>query len=316
MIDLKRFLQLLKSVLVFYFICNLYGCIESDPLALSTVPAYDIQPGDIIISEYLEGQVYQYDSNGNFKNVILDVSGLSGDAPYGLSWDETTRQVLVSVDSSTGNDRIMGVGAYKTQTVEVFRDTAGDLAGTMRGVTRDTNGNYLVIDTHDIEKYDSSFNRLTSSGSLPFLVAPFISVGDISALSSGGFVACSYGSDEVKVFDSAGIVQGTASSYPGTTDGNSCVEMSNGNIAVAWSGTSDTIVIYDNTLSTVLHTFSNGTFMQRPTGISQAPNGNLLISDSQIDQVIEIDSEANYIRNLNTIAIQNPWDILVIPSFE
>ena len=134
-------------------------------------------------------------------------------------------------------------------------------------------------------------------------------------MSNGGFVHCSTGTDVVRTYNAAGTQVATrASGIAATTDANGCIEMSGGNIATVWNGTTDTVSIYNSTLASSLFTYSSVSLMPNPGGIAQRTNGNLLVTERTNHYIIEITSAGAYVNTLAVgTVLSTPEYILVVP---
>jgi hypothetical protein len=59
-----------------------------------------ITSGDIVISNVGSKDVKVFDSTGVYKGTILEIENASGQAPYGLTYNPLTSEILVAVDSA------------------------------------------------------------------------------------------------------------------------------------------------------------------------------------------------------------------------
>ncbi|MEC7277289.1 MAG: hypothetical protein VXV96_13305 [Bdellovibrionota bacterium] len=283
----------------------LLGCIK-EPIPTNSSDGYFIQPGDIIISDNAQDSVILYDSEGNFKDVILDAVN-NAEITYGVAWDPVTKSVLVSID---GSDRITSIKAIDGSIST--RISNANLAGALRSVSTLSNGDIVVLESNNLEKFTNSGTRITSG----FPIAGIQSnPADIHGLASGGFIVCSYGTDVVRSYDNDGNQIATRSSGIAATNAYGCTELANGNIAVTWDGGTDTVIVYDSTLSTEVATYSDTSIISAPRAIAQANNGNLLVADSNFDHIIEIDQSGNFVRYLISFGLSSVWDMMVVPSF-
>jgi hypothetical protein len=185
-----------------------------------------------------------------------------------------------------------------------------NLTGTIRGITQLTSGDILVSETNNIERFGSNGNRVSSGWPL----AAQTGATGLSALANGGFVHCSTTTDVVRTYSSAGVQVATRSSgIAGTTDAMDCFVMSNGNIATTWSGTSDTVSIYNSSLSPIA-SFSNTAYLAAPGGIAQRPSGgNLLVVDRVFNVIVELTTAGVYVNTFGSGLLSTPEFILVVP---
>lgn len=278
------------------------------PDEISTSLGFSIKPGDIIASDNGSDKVYHYDSEGKFQRILYSVNS-SSEIIYGLAWDPDNLQILVSVD---GADRVTAISAIDGSINDVFISNT-NLNGALRSLTRLPNGDVIVLESNNLERFSSAGLRQVSGGFPKSNVCT--NPSDIDALVSGGFVVSCYGSDRLTIHDDLGATLFTqVSGIGGTTNAYGVIELENGNIAAIWDGSSDTMAIYSNDFSSTLATYSNTSLMPTPRAIAQHINGNILVGDASTDQLIEIDQDGNFVRVLPLINGVS-WDLLVIPEF-
>lgn len=277
---------------------------EQDSTTTSTDDSKCIESGDIIVSNSGSDAVISLDSEGNFKKVIYNL--LNGtENPYGVAWSSVTDEVLVVVD---GSDRVMAISADDCSSRIFVADT--NLTGNLRGITQLDSGDVLIIETNNIERFSSDGYRVSAS----WPKALQTTGSDIFKTSGDGFAHCSTGTDVLRTYDSTGTQLATTSSgIAATTDAAGCAKLSNGNFAVAWSGTTDTVVIYDSTLSTVIGSYSNLSVLSTPGGITQDNDGNLLVIDRVLNQIVKLDATGNYIGIIGDGFLSTPEYIMVVP---
>lgn len=296
-------------ILLFLIICCLSSCkvpfVLEDPKP--TTSNFTMVPGDIVVSNTGNDSLILLDSDGNFKDTLLDVVNGS-ETIYGIGWLESTNELIVTVD---GSDRVMAISAFDGE-VRTFITNA-NLAGTLRGITQLTGGDILIIESNNVERFTTNAVRVTSGWPITGIMT---TPEQIDALSNGGFVACSRGTDEVRTYTSAGVqVNSTASGVGGTTDGYGCIEMTDGRIATVWVGTTDSVIIFNAALSSAVATYSDTSLLGNPRGIAQAKNGNLLIVDATLHHIVEIDTTATFVRTLGSSTLSTPQHIFVIPDY-
>lgn len=242
-----------------------------------------IQSGDIVVSNQGADSVLLFDSTGVFKDVIFEISTVNGEAITGITENSLTDEVLVAVDGTP--DRVMAIKKSDLSSREYIRDNT-NFTGTIRGLTFLTSGDTLVVETSNIEKFDSMGYRVTT-GSWPKSLQTTGS--GLDALSNGGFIHCSTGTDVVRTYDDAGTQVATVSSgIAATTDAADCKVSTDGGIVAAWSGTTDTIRKYSADLSTATWSYSSLSVLSTPSGIAVRANGNVLAMDSVFNHVVEI----------------------------
>ena len=110
-----------------------------------------------------------------------------------------------------------------------------------------------------------------------------------------------------------GATTNTVSGIAGTTAAADCRVLTSGNIAVVWSGTTDTVRIYNSALSTTIASYSNLALLSTPGGIAQRTNGNLLVVDRVLNQIIEITEGGVFVNGLPRSVLSTPEFIEVVP---
>jgi hypothetical protein len=290
------------SLLVLLMGCNFS---EKSPVTLTS---YLIEPGDIIVTNSGNTTVVLLDSAGNYKDTLLDLA--QAEVPMGIGFNSTTKEVLIAVNSTA--DRVIGISAYNGTRSDFINDIA-NLTGNLYGITQISQGDVLIVESNNIERYSSSGDRVTS-GAWPKALQTTGS--DIKGMSDGNFIHCSSGTDRAIVYTSAGItsLDSGASGIAGTTDLFGCIPLANGGFALAWNGTTDTIQIRASNLTTVNATFSNTTVLGNPRGIAQRENGNILIVDQSANHIVEI-TESGTLVNTFGQAISSPVQIFIVPDF-
>lgn len=296
-------------ILLFAFSFSNISCSPEETTDSSTTDSVAPTPnclvsGDIVVSSSGSDSLVVFNSDGTFKSVAYFVSSAS-ESLFGLAWSSATNEVLVGVD---GVDRVMGISAVDCSARTIITDI--NLTGNIRAVTQLTSGDILVIETNNIERFGSNGNRVSSGWPL----AAQTGGTGLSALSNGGFVHCSATTAVVRTYTSAGVQVATRSSgIAATTAAADCFVMSDGNIATAWSGTTDTVSIYNSAL-TPITSFSNTAYLAAPGGIAQRPSGgNLLVVDRVYNYVVEITTTGSLVGTFGSGFLGTPEYILVIP---
>ncbi len=301
-------MKYLLSLVTLLFISS---CIEKQDSPV-TYSKYLMSPGDLVVTNGgINGNksVVLLDSNGNFKATLIDL--LPAESPMGLAWKDDTREVLITVDSTA--DRVLGVSAYDGS-VDDFINDIGNLTGTLYGIAVLADGTVKISETSNVENYSAGGVRIVA-GAWP--KALMTTGSNLNPHSAGGFVYCSSGTDQVRIYDAAGVQTATTtgSGIGGTTDTFGCFELSDGTVAVAWNGTTDTIQIRSSNLSTTVASFSNTSIMGNPRGIAEATNGNILIVDLTANHIVEITKAGSLVRTFAGSHLSSPVDILVIPDY-
>jgi len=265
----------------------------------------EAESGDIVVSNGGSDSVLLLDKNGNFKDVLLNVDNTS-ETVWGIEYLDDTDEVAVVID---GVDRVKAVSLSNLSARDLILNA--NLTGILKEITQLVSGDLLIAEASNVELFTINGVRITSGG---WPKALQTGASGIDALDNGGFVHCSTTADVVRTYDSAGIQVATAvSGIAATTDSVACIELKNGNIAVAWSGTTDTIQILSADLSTVIASYSDTGQLGSPSGLAQAKNGNILIGDAIFHHIVEITQSGNFVKTLAGALINTPRDLLVIP---
>lgn len=277
---------------------------EGDEVAAPTPVCFE--SGDILVANGGSDAIMSFSSTGAFKKIIYQLNTAAGEALYGMDYIESTGEVAVVVD---GTDRVMAIDPETCAARILIADA--NLNGTLRGITQLSTGDLLVVETSNVERFSSTGVRITT-GSWPKALQT--TGADIHALAAGGFVHCSTGSDVVRTYDDAGTQVATrASGIAGTTDAMGCKELANGSIAAAWSGTTDSVVIYSSNLATAQYTYSNTAVLSTPGSLAQKNDGNILVADRVLNYLVEISPTGTYVGTIGGGYLNVPEFILVIP---
>lgn len=292
---------LIPLVLSFFLILSCAPAEEEDSEGTS---GNCFSSGDIIVSNSASDVVLVLNSDGTYKNIAFNVFNNS-ETVFGISLS-STGELLIAVD---GADRIVAVEPTACSARTFSADV--NLTGTLRGITQVSNGDVLVVETNNVERFNSAGLRLTTGG---WPRALQTAGTGISATSTGGFVHCSTGTDVVRTYDNAGTqINTVASGIAGTTDVMDCLTLSNGNIAAVFSGTTDTVRIYSSNLGSTVGSYSDISFLSTPGGIAQRANGNLLIVDRLLHYIVEVTDTGSYVDIIGDSVLNSPEFILVVP---
>ncbi len=294
-------LSLLAALLV---ASTLVTCGQLD-LSSSETAAPCFETGDIVVSNSGSDVVLVLDSAGTYKGVALNVIN-SSETVYGLGWMHTTGELLVAVD---GADRIEAVSAAGC-TSRVYAANS-NLTGNLRGLTQLISGDVLVVESNNIERFDPQGYRVTT-GAWPKTLQT--TGTGLHRLQTAGFVHCSTGTDAVRTYSDAGVQVATvASGIAATTDVADCMELQSGNIAAVFSGTTDTLRVYDSSLSSVVSSYSDLGVLSTPGGIAQRANGNLIVIDRVLNYLVEVTEQGEFVGILGDSVLSTPEFILVVP---
>ncbi len=270
---------------------------SSAPLAVS---------GDIVVSNGLSDSVLLLDSDGFYKALLYNFDN-TAESPFGVTYNSVTNEAVIAVD---GADRVMAVSLTDGSSRNFI--TNGNLTGTIRNLTQLLSGDFLILESNNIERFTKDGIRI-GSGGWPITNIQTNPSG-IFRRSGGGFGVCSYGTDAVRLYDESGTQEYTASSgIAGTGDGLGCIEMSNGNIAVIWSGSTDTVQIRSPDLSSVVASYSNISILGDPEGIAQDNEGNLLVTDGTFHHIVVVNPSGNLVTVKGNSVLNWARSLFVVP---
>ena len=261
----------------------------------------------ILIASQLNQSVTLLKPDGSFLREIAIFDGTTADTPFGIGILDD-ENIAISVD---GVDRIAKANLSSgSKTDFIFN---ANLTGTMGNLTRLINGDILVIETNNVERFTSSGTRIATGG---WPLALQTGGSGIEKISAGGFVLCSTTADRIRTYTDAGVGISalTASGIGATTDASDCATAVDGRIAVLWNGTTDTVRIFtDQTLSVVDCNFVNSALLPNPLEIDFRPNGNALIADGTNNIIVEIDSDCNFVDHFSSLAVATPTGMKILP---
>lgn len=269
-----------------------------------------MQPGDIVITSYIGDSAILLDSDGNFKQLLYNPPN-NIDAVHGASWNPITKEIMLSINGTP--DRIVAVSAYDGSVRDAVRHNG--LNGNTYGIAVNSDGDFWAIESNSVEKFTADGFRVSNTD---FPSANILNgLAQINPLQAGGFVACGTNSDRARTFGDDGnqVNDSGGSGIGGTTNAYGCVQLPNGNIAVSWEGSNDTIRIYDSTLNTTIIDFNDTGVLSSPRNLAVKANGNILVADLGYHWIVEIDQSGNLIRTFGSGLFAYPWGIAVIPEY-
>lgn len=307
--------SLLTSLTSLLALLGLSSCLiqSESPLESSSNEVNLIQSGDIVVANWGNDSLLLLNPDGSYKAELVNEQTSNTILLNGLYFDPVSRQILFAYDHSTTSlDGVRSISLFDGSQ-ETFLSN-NNLSGSLYGITRLTSGEVLVIDSNNrIERFDEdgSYNGAFTGFSS--------SLRDITRLESGGFVVCSTStSNTVRLYDSIGTLQATASgSTPppsiGGLQGVSCLEAPNGNIIVLYSGGTDAVRAYSSDLSTVIWTFTDTNVLRTPGKLAVKPDGNILATDTYYDHVLELNPLGGLEQILSGSVLSDPSNIIVVP---
>lgn len=304
--------------IVALFVC-LGSCAPPPPGGLGIPPSEPNTPavsysGNIIVANNTARTVVMFDSDMNYIKHVIQLT--SGNVPASLAYFDSD-EILVAIEGAP--DRVIRVsltdGSYTTPILDTTNFT-----GTVKGVARLASGDIIASDAATgahLEKFTSAGTRITAG--FPFTLLN--TLREIFPLPNGNFVACAAGTgDIVRVYtpSGAGVFAGATATSPAPSlgaahDGNGCAANSASQVAVSWSGASDTVRLYAANLSSTVWSFTNPD-LTTPGPLAVRPNNNFLVADSVTGVIYEIDGTAGtYVTQYSSPYVDIPNAVLVMP---
>lgn len=308
---------MMKRIFSFSFLLTLTSClISSDsPISSSANDVNLIQRNDIVVSNAGNDSIVLLDSDGNYKATLVDVVTTNTVIFNGLAYDGINNKVLYTYDHTTASlDGVYGISLFDGSSHLVLANN--QLSGVLPGLARLTNGELLILETNTtIEKFSAVGTRVGA----PFTAGMTSAVVDVTRLSTGGYVVCSTGTaNTVRTYNASGVLENTATSATptptlGAMGASSCSEAPNGNIVVSYSGTTDAVRTYNSTLSSVVWSYTDTNVLSTPGKLAIRSNGNVLITDTGYDHLVELDVNGVFVRTIGGSVLSDPNNIVVIP---
>ncbi len=309
---------MIKIFLILGLSALISACVSDHPIATSSSADNFLRPGDIVVVSSANDTVVALHPDGYYKDIVQDVDTDTTVTYRGLAWKSDTREVLIAYDSTTvGQDKIIAVSAITGIARTLIQNS--NWSGVLAGITVLSSGDILATETNGVEKFSTDGVRIVG-GNYP-IITLMTTPQQVASTVSGGFVACSTGTSEVRTYDAAGNQTHSASSAaPGTVltptiNIYGCMEMSNGHFATAYNGATDTVRIYDSTMSSVIADYSDINYLGDPRAIAQRANGNLLVTDGTFHHIVELTSTGGFVRLLGGSVLNTPTFIMVVPPF-
>ena len=302
----------IKLIMITFMLIFSFGCKQKTSIPTLTSQENLIKPGDLIVTNGGSRSLILLDSAGNYKRILYDFDNL--DYVYGISFKHDTKEIIFTINGAPRVGAISVIdGTYRNLISDI------NLTGVLKGLTQLNNGDILVAKATSIERFTSKGIRITSA------IAPIwpITVGvssveQLSATKDGGFISCSSVSDNVRKFSKdfvpmASIVSG----IPLNTDAMGCIELTDGKIVMAFSGTGlDQIMSVAGDLSgTNLELYLDQGVLTSPKSLSQSLNGNILVVDSGFNYILEITTTGLFVRTLGDSVLSAPNAVFSVPNY-
>lgn len=275
--------------------------------------------GYILVANTALRSVVMYDSNFTEATARVLKQYPASNLPASLAYYDS-ENVLVAVDGTP--DRVDKINLTTGEVATGFILDSTNLTGVIKGIARLSGGDVLVSDAVSgahMERFSvsgSAFVRYSVGWPATLLNTTQM----IFPLGSNAFVACAAGtSDVVRTYSNVGAQTASASatspvpSLGAAHDVTGCVANGSGQIAVAFSGATDTVRLYNSALSATVWSFSNLAVLPAPVSLGVRPGGNFLAVDAN-NGVVEIDGASGaFVRTFSPQLISTAAQILVIP---
>jgi hypothetical protein len=299
-----------KLITLFILTISLSSCVTQEEAIATFSRDYAlVNAGDLVVTNYSGDSAILLDSDGNFKKLLYNVEN-NREQVVGVNWNPLTKEIVLSINGSP--DRIVAISPMDGSPRDAVVNS--QLNGNTFGVSVAADGSYLAIESHQIEKFTAVGSRV-NDGTFPTGTL-ITSLAQINTKANGGFVLCGYGTDFVRTYDDdATQISSTAATIAGATSPYGCDETPDGNILAAWEGSTDTIILYNSTLSSTLATFNDSTILNSPRGVEVKSNGNILVTDAGYHYLIELDSNLQYVRTIASGLLNYPWQVIEIPEY-
>lgn len=288
----------------------LSACVPTQsPLATFSNQHGVANTGDIVVTNYYGDSALLLDQDGNYKKLLYNVNN-NQEQVVGVNWNPSTKEIILSINGVP--DRIMAIDPLTGDVRQAIMNP--QLNGNTFGVAVDNSGNYIVIETSRLEKFTASGGRI-NNGTFP--TGNILgSMTQVNIMLNDDYLLCGYSGDRVKIYDSAmNELESKQSGISATTNAYGCNKTQSGNIIAAWEGTNDTIVLYNEDMSSEIASFNDTSILSSPRNITELGNGHFLVADAGYDHLVELSAELEFVRTLGGGVLNDPFSILEIPSF-
>lgn len=307
-------MKYLNTVALIFGITFFFGCKKETAIPTKSNSTYLVKPGDIIVVNGTSRSLILLDSDGNYKTVLYDLDNIA-ESIYDVALKKDTNEIIFTVN---GSPRIGAVslinGTYRTLIADA------NLTGALKGLTQLQNGDILVSEVNNIERFTTAGVRRTLVAGVTWpntLGGTSTTAEQLFATVDGGFIVCSSGSDNVKRYTENAVIVGAAvvSGIAATTDAFGCIELADGKIAMAFNGTTDTIRTVSAAMTGIATIYSDLAVLASPRTLTQTLNGNILIVDSVYNQIVEITTTGTFVRTLGGALIGTPNAVFSVPNY-
>lgn len=291
-----------------------FGCKKQEAIPTKSNQSYLVKPGDIIVVNGTSHSLILLDSNGGYKTVLYDLDNIA-ETIYDVAFKKDTNEIIFTVNGSPRVGAVSVVdGTYRTLIADA------NLTGALKGLTQLSNGDILVSEISNIERFTTNGVRRTLVAGVTWpntLAGTSTTAEQLFATADGGFIVCSSGSDNVKRYTQNAVIVGptVVSGIAGTTDAFGCIELADGKIAMAFSGTTDTIRTVSAAMTGIATIYSDLAVLASPRTLTQTLNGNILTVDSVYNQIVEITTTGTFVRTLGGSLIGSPNAVFSVPNY-
>lgn len=302
------------SIITIFVMTLFFGCKKEDAIPTKSNQTYLVRPGDIVVVNGTSRSLILLDANGGYKTVLFDLDNIA-ESIYNVAFKKDTKEIIFTVNGSARVGAVSVVdGSYRT----LISDA--NLTGALKGLTQLVNGDILVAEVNNVERFTTNGVRRTSVSGVTWpntLGGTSTTAEQLSATEDGGFVVCSSGSDNVKRYTENAVIVGAAvvSGIAATTDAFGCIELADGKIAMAFSGTTDTIRTVSAAMTGIATLYSDIAVLASPRTLTQSLNGNILVVDSVYNQIVEITTTGIFVRTLGGSILGAPNAVFSVPNY-
>ena len=288
---------------------------NESPIESSSDNANLIQSGDIVVANTGNDSIILLSSNGTYKTTLYD-EATSGNVFNALGYDTLNNQILWTYDHGTSLFDAVNAFALYDGAVSVVMSNS-NLQGTLPGVARLTGGQLSVLEgATTLEQFTSAGVRVGN----PLSSALITTTVDLNPLLTGGFIVCSnVTATTVRTYSAAGVLSATATSATptpslGALTATGCIQNASGQVIVAYSGATDYVRVYSSAaMTTVVWDFINQNVLTSPGKLAVRENGNILVTDTGLNQIVEISSAGAFVQVIGGSVLSVPNSILVVP---
>ncbi len=263
------------------------------------------------VANSLNTAVSLYDIDGNFLRILHNYAGDS-ENPRGLAVFDPFH-LIVAVDGTDRLDKLSLFGGASQFGLNV------NLTGNIFDIRSDSNGNFFVVESNTIERFDQSGNRFPPTGATPYInttlgACVLSTPHGLTINSNGHLVAVSSGNHRLKIYDVSGDVATCVGTQTYAATGIwDIVQHPNGYMYFV-TQTTDALyrVNADGTNPELLYQYTPNTV--NPGAITVLPDGNLIVATHGTNQIDLFDEDGvllqpAFIRSNFTIQVS---DLLVI----